>query len=1502
MLLADQMPTEPIVPPGSLSVIYAYSDTHQDHTGWLKVGDTTLNTSKAPEDITQEELEAAARRRINTYTKTGDMEYKLELAVLGVRTRKGQTESFRDYKVHSVLQNMGFTKKKTRQDKKNSEWFEVDSATVLAAIEAVKNFEPTAEVPAGTQTIVFREEQETAIRETLKVFKGGTAENPRRMLWNAKMRFGKTLTSYGLLDRMTAEEPKRVLIVTHRPDVNSAWQEDFTVFAMKNKGWKYGSKRAGLTWDEVSDAEKLIWFASIQDLRGSHKAAIPDENSVSDEAFLDVVKNEELFETEWDVVITDEAHEGSLTELAKRMFKALKGKYFLDLSGTPFNIINTEAWDDQELADRFTYDGKYHWSYLDERKAKQAWEERIAAGEEAGANPYASLPEMHFITYNVSSCFEGLEEIVKTNNSVPTVSFTELFRTRTKDGVPVFVNEEAVLDLLAKMRGDKKYSTDPALFPFHRNFENYFNHSLWMMPNVPACVAMENLLKLQTSGFAGFGVINATGLGSTSWGDDRDALAAVHRATTEYEHTITLSYRMLNTGVTVKPWTAVLMLSNMSSPMAYMQTAFRGASPGLLPDGRIKEHAYVFDFNPDRCLSMVVELAKSNAKPADKTGTSSQRTEDEASINEHLEHLSLLSLEGAKFIKPDAEAIIEKLNEAYVNEIIEKGFDSPRLWDNKELRAFDIERVKILEALRKLQGGPDKGAVKVPISEMSDDERETLKQLKEKLKEDGKLGPEEKGELKELESKSEKEKKEAKKNRDNAVSILAGIAARMPMLVYASPADQKITPENFAELIDDESWKEFMPKNLLKESPAGLKPLTQRADVLEAEGKILYWDDVRRFFDDTIFSLACERIRRLARLIDEKEPIERAFRTAALFSTFKNPDKETVLTPFRVVNMQYGMTMGGLQFIDIENSTPTHVLAHMKNKETGALETHEMGHAIRLLDAESHSLAPQWKDFPDEVVADEEASFWKSRKTTIFDINSKTALYPLYAAASLFYAKKYLSDGYRGKRIAPLSEVEDSAQGWTQEDRDSWQRIVEDQIFVNCRVPYSAKIAQRVLTGYNDYAVAVSVVDVLEVRSKLKEVRLSKGEGKKGTRPLADEEEVLLWCSIFNPEALRNGMTESLVKELLMADDENMEVLLKQLEEQDSSSFSAVVSNPPYQLTGETNSIQVYPRFYEIGSKITRLLCMIFPKGWQTSTGGTSASILHKEMRADRSLCYVDNYNENKDSLVTLFPGIGTGGVSIVMRDRDGKSTETVEFREYGVFVDNRDLTRLELWSSKTQSIFDKVQEWSNAHSVETMKAKIWKADPFSFQTNYTTNANGPAFAYVKEEEFEGSLRVWARDKSGSGYRFYWFPRDYPALRLKVIDQWKLIWPEAGTYFSYRRTKILKPGEISSGTFTGVNFSSEEEVGNFKTYFCTLFYRFLLTERATNQHGLSRFHEYVPDLTFTTNPRTGLKGWQSEWTDADLKILFKDLLTEEDWIYIEKTAIQSDPTSLRKVR
>ena len=616
-----------------LKLIYVFRINDAEHEGCLKIGEATCDDGNVfGLTPNSKPLNEAARKRINQYTQTAGIRYELLYTELALYNRGG-LQSFNDKEVHAVLERSGVKKKVFDKVKGANEWFITDLETAKNAIAAVKEGKESllpGEVTHERNPIIFRPEQQEAIDKTKRQFKKGN-----QMLWYAKMRFGKTLSALQVVKDM---EFRRTLILTHRPVVDSGWFEDFGKIFYDRSDFAYGSKNNGDSHESLerrakADGLHYVYFASIQDLRGSELVGGNFD------------KNDEVFATPWDLIIVDEAHEGTRTELGKAVMVELvkKNTKMLRLSGTPFNLL-----------DDFKEDEIYTWDYVMEQRAKLEWD-KVHPGD---PNPYAALPAMNIYTYDLGRLLRDFADEDLAFN------FREFFRV---NGEGSFIHEREVsvfLNLLTKEDEDSCY-------PFaNEKYRGIFRHTLWMLPGVKEARALSALLQRHPV-FQHFTIVNVAGDGDEDE-ESRDALEAVKGAIgkdPEATRTITLSCGRLTTGVSVPAWTAVLMLAGSYNTAAssYMQTIFRVQTPATI-NGRVKEQCYVFDFAPDRTLRVLAETAKISAK----AGKTSQ--DDRKTMGDFLNFCPVIAIEGSRMDKFDVPRMLEQLKRVYVERVVRNGF------------------------------------------------------------------------------------------------------------------------------------------------------------------------------------------------------------------------------------------------------------------------------------------------------------------------------------------------------------------------------------------------------------------------------------------------------------------------------------------------------------------------------------------------------------------------------------------------------------------------------------------------------------------------------------------------------------------------------------------------------------------------------------------------------------------------------------------------------------
>ena len=931
-------------------LIYVFAINDERHSDCLKIGETTIDEDDGSNLFgNTEALQEAAHKRIRQYTKTAGIAYQLLYTEISIFVRNGMIMTFNDKQVHKVLERSGIKRKEFDGVTGADEWYCCDLGTVKKAISAVKNGETSlhpSDITQKQSPIIFRPEQQEAITRTCKRFNKGN-----QMLWNAKMRFGKTLSA---LQVVKEKEFKRTLILTHRPVVDKGWFEDFGKIFYDRKDYHYGSKGNGELFGKleqlVSKGGKYVYFASMQDLRGSEQVGGKFD------------KNNELFKAVWDFVIVDEAHEGTKTELGQNVLKELikPNTKVLQLSGTPFNLF-----DDYSEEEIFT------WDYVMEQKAKQAW----AVDNPYEPNPYASLPAINIYTYDLGSLMSDYVEDERAFN------FREFFRTKDDDS---FIHErdvERFLDLLCK---DDKES----LYPYSNDtFRRIFRHTLWLVPGVKSARVLSIKLKSHPI-FGKFQIVNVAGNGDEDE-ENAEALQMVNSAIGEDSdetYTITLSCGRLTTGVSIKPWTAVFMMAGSFSTSAaqYMQTIFRVQTP-FTNHGRMKEQCYAFDFAPDRTLRVLAETAKVSAKAGKQT------EEDRRILGDFLNFCPIISIDGSQMKPYDVNKMMGQLKKAQIEKVVQCGFEDGALYNDELLKLTDVE-LKDFDELKKTIGQTKamakSGDIDVNNQGFTNEQYEEKERLEKKPKKE--RTPEEQARLDELKAMSNQ--------RRNAISILRGISIRMPLLIYGAELkseDEEITIHNFASLIDDQSWEEFMPKGVDKEK----------------------FEKFKKYYDPDIFREAGKRIREMARAADKFTIEERIERIAAIFNTFRNPDKETVLTPWRVVNMHMSDCLGGWCFYDEEFkntlSIPRYVEQGKVTKDVFRPDAH------------------------------------------ILEINSKSGLYPLYVAYNI----------YRSRVEAAKAKYGEVSHGFAM---NLWDATIEENILVVCKTPMAKSITKRTLAGFRD--------------------------------------------------------------------------------------------------------------------------------------------------------------------------------------------------------------------------------------------------------------------------------------------------------------------------------------------------------------------------------------------------------------------------------------------------
>lgn len=753
----DFFPQRPPVSPK----IYAYELIGvASHRGYIKVGYTERDVDT----------------RIREQTHTVAVPYRVLETWPAMRS---DGSCFTDKDLHAVLRRKGFRQLNEGEDR--NEWFRCTVNDVKAAVYAVRN--RTENVENRTNDFSMRPEQKEAVDKTEAYFRSAAAEGYPKFLWNCKMRFGKTFAAYQLAKRM---DFKRVLVLTFKPAVVSAWQEDLNTHK-DFEGWQFISRTTELTYETADQSRPIVCFGSFQDYLGVDKTTGTIKG-----------RNEWVHTINWDLVIFDEYHFGAWKENAKKLFEQddeddydsenmeqysradacdetwlpITTDHYLYLSGTPFRALNSGEFIEEQI---------YNWTYSDEQRAKENWQ-----GEH---NPYAALPRMVMMTYKIP---ESIQQIAK-QGEYDEFDLNVFFSAKGKGRDCRFVYEDYVQKWLDLIRGSYLETTvdelklgakKPALPFADSRLLNVLQHTLWFLPNVASCYAMANLLADRKNTFYHDYKINVCA--GTEAGIGAAALEPVQRSMGDplATKTITLSCGKLTTGVTVKPWTGIFMLRNLSSPETYFQAAFRVQSPWEVTTDKgqkeiIKKECYVFDFALNRALRQISDYS---------CRLNIHEGNPEKKVAEFINFLPVIAYDGSSMRQINAGDILDIAMAGTSATLLAKRWESVLLVnvDNETLSRL-IANKDAMDALMKIEGFRSLNSDIETIIAKS----EKVKKAKKEGTKD--LTPKQKKELSD-------EEKEYKSKHKQIQEKLIKFATRIPVFMYLTDYRERCLKDVITQL------------------------------------------------------------------------------------------------------------------------------------------------------------------------------------------------------------------------------------------------------------------------------------------------------------------------------------------------------------------------------------------------------------------------------------------------------------------------------------------------------------------------------------------------------------------------------------------------------------------------------------------------------------------------------------------------------------------------------
>lgn len=1514
-------------------LLYVLSINDRKHQGLLKIGEVFVDNDIA-DSPNRQELGKAVRAVLDARPYMQGVSYHIEY--VECTTYDQDSKCYKADDVYRTLHAMDIPSKTlgkykdptTGQTEDADIWFACTIFDIHDVISKIKQGKG-----AGYGAIKFRPEQEKAIHDTVEYFQKEFKDpnKGKHYLWNAKMRFGKTLSGLEVAKRCGY---RSTLIITHRPVVDKEWHDDFAkIFRTPEALADYHAKGLEPAYgrrmmddndsqgdfytltNEVDAGKKiLVFFVSMQYLRLSQFVG-------GKERRLDPLKRA-IMEYDWDFVMVDEAHEGIDAAAGVRVMNKLKknNTRILSLSGTPFNLL--DKYEESEI---------YTWDYVMEQRAKLFWDEH----HYGDPNPYADLPRMQILTFTLPKM---LRDQAIQNNEV--FKFHEFFRVYTEEDklqlqklidnepnvvkkaeyqaeldkveIDKFVHEKAINRFLDKLVEE----SDTSLYPFStENFREHFRHTFWLLPGVKEAAALEQLLRKHEVFNEIFHIINAAGDGNI---EDKNgsALADVldnirgnaKKNVTKKDYTITLSCGKLTTGVSVPEWTAVLcMKGSENTPAAnYMQTIFRVQTHAVL-EGRQKSDCYVFDFAPDRALTAVAETAKMAVYAQTEKGKKQMKLtqkKEEEHLAAFIKLCPVLSMDEGEMGKHfSANQIFEKLSNVYIERAVRSGYADNSLYNPDQLMNLSPEQEKALGDVHDLLGSmpnawkPEK--ININKNGLGDADAEQVKyiyylsssevlpsrpSMAAEFDDNGQPMTEDEGwdevmcapsELfpylfvshtqqlngewcsftnpvlwKKWENKEKDDKTdEAKKKRDEEnkekrarMSVLRGVAIRIPLLVYGAEindeAGEEITIDNFAseEIVDQASWEEFMPKGFTKET----------------------FNILKDCFDRSIFTGAAKRIRQMVKEADNLNTEDRIAKIATIFSYFHNPDKETVLTPWRVVNMHMSDTVGGWCFWDEDFVAP-----YTEENKYG--ENVNAARPVGVTVDDNNQL-----HFTNEITKD----IFGDYNSRILEINSKTGLYPLYMAYSLFKGAK--EPNYRNIHLTGERGKSQNAEQYYRQagnDLEIWKDVLQDNIFVVCRTKMAVSITKRTLAGFRTdirmnircYEHEVPVTDLV-----------SAGVIKAADEHVTKDDKIYFYngresleCDMINvlrakPEIFQNDIVCGndfwhVYKSIPKSENEDI----------NNMKFKAIVGNPPYQVMdggSKASASPIYQLFVESAKKISpAAISLIMPSKW--FAGGKGLDDFRENTRIDKRMEYIYDYVNAKD----LFPTASIGGgicYFLWRKNYNGKCTFTNIMAGHSS-TKKRNLDQYDVIVRYNEAV--NIIDTAVTDGTKTVADIMLSRNPFG----PSSNVRGELLPS------EGLIRLM------TSQGIYYVNPDIVKDNKEYVDAWKVTISKVtcehagepdknGQLKVLSSLKTLEPGTICTDSYLIIGkFETEKEADNLRSYLATKFARFMLLTAVSSINLSKDKFRFVP-----------LQDFSRPWTDADLYAKYN--LTEDEIAYIEQ--------------
>lgn len=1326
---------------------------------------------------------------------------------------EGGKESFRDYAFHKFIEKKGVERKINL----GKEWFyfngEPFRSKDLFDLFRKERF-AVLQTDNGKVDYTLRYEQEEAVKKALEYF---DKNEKGEFLWNAKPRFGKTLASYDLAKRLQA---KNVLIVTNRPAIANSWFDDYEMFI---DGYAFISEALSLVnRPTISRSQHIsetvikphFTFLSLQDLKGSKYFG------------GSFVKLQWVADLKWDLLIIDEAHEGVDTGRTDAAFDVVKRNHTLHLSGTPFKALANE---------KFQKEAIYNWTYLDEQKIKQIEIEEGETGE------HTDLPDLKLFTYRISQMIKnqinkGFD--IDSENFDYAFDLNEFFRAKNKK----FVRENEVEEFLKNLTTNTKY-------PFSTSeLRNELKHTFWYVGNrVDSVKALEQLLKKDPV-FKDYEVIVAAGDGRTFEEEENDfknnekSFERVKKAILENDKTITLSCGQLTTGVTVKEWSAVLMLSDIKSPSVYMQAAFRAQNPykelikGVL---RAKKSAYLFDFAPTRVLEIYDQFANGlNLKAANGEITEKER---EDNISELLNFFPVISEDvNGEMIELDAEMVLTFPNALAASEIVNARFMTNLLFNDSLKGVFNFPK-EVEDILNKMPEEKNKRAQKTKNTLDLDDARKVNNNKAAKINENTELILGEKIFKANTERVIDDLLKQDKEqvSSDDLVERFDGVAE--PLIakykeVYKTTVAEtneatKQVQEKVKIVAEEYNNSEIKDSGVLKQKlVAILEEDFIKNKVTEKEEEVV--EKVQKTKEDEI-----------------RDRLRSFTRTIPMF-IMANASKEEITID------NFDIEISDADFLDLTSITKEEFYKlrdgfdYEEDGERkifqGVFNKYRFNASIVEFRSKKDQLANYFTADEDifELIPNQKTNqIFTPKKVVQMMINNLEEHDPsLFTRTDSTFIDLYMKSGMYITEI--VKKLFNNTNTHYLSDNECLKNILENQVFGLSPTPILQGITQSYIFGFDT-------------------------EQKISRKNFIQHD--------LTPQA-QGGVAQQKLQELLKLNG-NMR-------------FDAIVGNPPYQDNdgngGQGSSAKpIYNHFVFTAKELNpRIINLIMPTRWYA--GGKGLDNFRTQMLNDKNIVEIHDFlNPN-----LIFPSTNIrGGVCFIQWDAVyNNENDLIKVVTYGDnFLDKKvsirklKLEGVEIFIRHTESL-EIIKKIKSQKGFISFEKYVSSRQPFGLDSKFDRSSNfhktkigikAPLICYAKRQ----AIGYVDNDKF-----------NFDKNRLNSYKVFTSFANNIGTELNddNLNTFIGKPKTICTETYIilgdGLDVN-EITAKNIIKYFRTKFARFLHSIAKSNQNGTSKTYKFVPLQNF--NPNSDID-WSKPIAEIDSNLYKKYLLSKEEISFIDK--------------